>query len=104
MPNWNVDQPAPKALWQIIHSHFPDKTRSLGISMPPGHEDHSEGRALDVGIRAWIPQEKKLAEKIVEALVDHSSEVNWSYFISFGTSRLPTAMPEADPNPTLERM
>lgn len=81
MTNWNIDQPAPKALWQIIHSRFPDRTRFLGISMPPGHEDHSEGRALDVGIRAWIPAEKELAEKLVGALCDFSFEVNWSYFI-----------------------
>ena len=81
MANWNIDQPAPKALWQIIHNHFPDRTRFLGISMPPGHEDHSEGRALDVGIRAWIPAEKELAEKLVAALCDFSFEVNWSYFI-----------------------
>jgi hypothetical protein len=81
MANWNIDQPAPKALWEIIHSRFPDRTRFLGISMPPGHEDHSEGRALDVGIRAWIPTEKALADKIVEALSDFSFEVMWSYVI-----------------------
>jgi hypothetical protein len=81
MPNWNVDQPAPKALWQIIHSRFPNQTRFLGISAGPNHQDHSEGRALDVGISALIPQQKNLADKIVEALVEHSSEVNWDYFI-----------------------
>jgi hypothetical protein len=81
MTNWNMPQPAPTALWQIIHGRFPDRTRFLGISMPPGHQDHSEGRALDVGIRAWIPAEKELAEKLVGALNDFSFEVMWSYFI-----------------------
>jgi hypothetical protein len=81
MTDWNMDQPAPKALWQIIHSRFPDRTRFLGISMPPGFEDHSEGRALDVGIRAWVPAEKELAEKLIVALNDFSFEVMWSFFI-----------------------
>jgi hypothetical protein len=81
MTNWNIDQPAPKALWKIIHSRFPDRTRFLGISMPPGYEDHSEGRALDVGIRAWIPREKRLADDLVGALNDFSFEIMWSYFI-----------------------
>jgi hypothetical protein len=81
MTNWNIAQPAPTALWKIIHSRFPDRTRFLGIIMPPGHDDHSEGRALDVGVRAWVPSEKQLAYELVDALNDFSFEVMWSYFI-----------------------
>lgn len=81
MANWKKAQPAPTAIWKIINSHFPDKTRFLGILTGPGHQDHSEGRALDVGIRAWVPDEKELAYYLVGSLCDFSFEVCWSYVI-----------------------
>jgi hypothetical protein len=80
MPNWNIEQPAPRALWNIIHSHYP-QTKFLGILTGPGHEDHSEGRALDVGLRAWLSAEKQLADMLVGVLVDFTAEVRWSYII-----------------------
>lgn len=81
MGNWKIEQPAPKALWQIVNSRFPYKTRFLGILTGPGHEDHSEGRALDIGVRAWMPLERELANYIVMSLCDFQFEVMWSYVI-----------------------
>jgi hypothetical protein len=81
MNNFITEQPAPRALWEAIHSRFPYKTRFLGILMPPGHQDHSEGRALDIGIRAWKPLERELASYLIESLCDFQFEVNWSYLI-----------------------
>ena len=75
-----TEQPAPRAIWNIINSRFP-QTRFLGILMPPGHEDHSEGRALDVGLWAWVPAEKRLAYRLIDILRDYSFEVGWSYLI-----------------------
>lgn len=81
MANWKKAQPAPKAVWEIIHSRFPYKTRFLGILTGPGHQDHSEGRALDVGVRAWMVLERELANYLIGSLCDFSFELCWSYVI-----------------------
>jgi hypothetical protein len=81
MANWKKEQPAPRAIWEIIHSRFPYKTRFLGIFAGPNKQDHSEGRALDVGVRVWIPSERELASYLILSLCDFSFEVGWSYMI-----------------------
>ncbi len=77
---WNTNQPAPQEVWRITKLYIP-RTRWLGIWMPPGYEDHSEGRAVDIGLWAWVPEEKDVAEAIVELLKKKMAEVGWSYFI-----------------------
>jgi len=78
--NWGVDQPAPQAMWFLIHQNF-SRVRWLGISMPPGHEDHSEGRAVDLGMLVTVPYEANLAAEIIRLLIAHVDEIGWSYFI-----------------------
>lgn len=77
---WEREQWAPRSVWNTVIASIP-RTRWLGILMGPGHEDHSEGRAVDLGLWEWVPEEKDVAEAIVALLWDKMREVGWSYFI-----------------------
>lgn len=78
--NWDQSQPAPLALWQLVTSNFPH-ARNLGI-YNPGHEDHGEGRALDIGLLANRPDESEIAWGLIEdVLKPNQAEIGWSYFI-----------------------
>jgi hypothetical protein len=78
--NWNAAQPAPQAMWYVVRQNFLH-VRWLGLLMPPGHEDHSEGRAIDLGLLVTVPYEANLAEEIIRLLIAHVAEIGWSYFI-----------------------
>jgi hypothetical protein len=78
--NWSAVQPAAQAMWSLIHQNFP-RVRFLGILLGPGHEDHSEGRACDVGLLATVPWEASLADDIIGLLIANADEIGWSYFI-----------------------
>jgi hypothetical protein len=75
MTDWNRPQPAPRALWDFIHANFPTVRNLLGIynnrmvagTNIPSH--HAEGRALDLGLRAWIPTEKWLGDELFKIFV-----------------------------------
>jgi len=64
---WDRPQPAPLALWRIIHANFP-QTRNLGIFNPRNIAGtrtpslHSEGRALDIGLFASVTRERTIAD------------------------------------------
>jgi hypothetical protein len=90
--NWNGPQPAPKALWLVIHANFPT-TRNLGIYNPrnvagtktPSH--HAEGRALDIGLLASNPDEKPLGDELFQLFIDSEDdlgldEIIWNHQIS----------------------
>ena len=78
--NWSQEQPAPQALWRLVHSHFP-LVRNLGI-YNPGHDAHGEGRALDIGLLVTRPNEKEIAWGLIEdVLKPNKLEIGWSYFI-----------------------
>ncbi len=78
--NWGQSQPAPLALWSLIHSRFPE-TRMLGI-YNPDHDDHGEGRALDVGLLVGRPAEAQVAWGLItDVLLPNQAEIDWSYFI-----------------------
>jgi len=78
--NWSKEQPAPQALWQLVHKYFP-VARNLGI-YNPGHDDHGEGRALDIGLLVSRPDEKEIAWGLInDVLKPNQAEVGWSYFI-----------------------
>lgn len=78
--NWNQQQPAPTVFWQLVHEQFP-VTRNLGI-YNPGHEDHGEGRALDIGLLVSKPEENEIAWGLInDVLKPHQAEIGWSYFI-----------------------
>lgn len=55
--NWNRAQPAPLALWHLVSANLP-QARNLGIFVRRNIAGtnrpslHSEGRALDIGLRA----------------------------------------------------
>ena len=78
--NWSKEQPAPQALWQLVHKHFP-VARNLGI-YNPGHDDHGEGRALDIGLLVSKPDENEIAWGLInDVLKPNQAEIGWSYFI-----------------------
>ena len=74
------EQPAPLTLWRIIHARFPEISFE-GISMPPGHEDHSEGRALDLGLSARNLRHRQLADALLTIFLGNVGELGWSYII-----------------------
>jgi hypothetical protein len=79
--NWGQAQPAPLAFWNLAHSYFP-VTRNLGIFNSPGHEDHDEGRALDLGLLVVRRNENEIAWGIIDkVLKPNHDEIGWSYFI-----------------------
>jgi hypothetical protein len=86
--DWNKPQPAPKLLWRFIHSNFP-QCRNLGIFnhrvIAGTHKlsHHSEGRALDIGLRAFVQAEKTLGDKLFEVFVKYANpndvdEIIWN--------------------------
>src|SRR5262249_24654347 len=85
-PNWNQPQPAPRALWALVHSNFP-QTRFLGIynrrnvagtNTPSAH---AEGRALDIGLLATQPGEKALADQLFDLLIQNAAELGLDHVI-----------------------
>jgi hypothetical protein len=78
--NWGQPQPAPQTLWHIVHQNFP-RVRFSGIMREPGHQDHSEGRAVDLGLFASQPEEAQLAGELISLLLANSKELGWAYFI-----------------------
>jgi hypothetical protein len=77
--NWSKAQPAPSAIWAIVHARLP-VTTDLGI-FNAGHDDHDEGRAVDIGMRATIPEERQLAYDLIRIFRATAAEVGWSYLI-----------------------
>jgi|GEM_PF-7073103 len=80
MTEMKGEQPAPKAFWSLVHAQFPI-TQFLGIHNP-GHDDHGEGRALDIGLNVKEPSENEIAWGLVnDVLLPNKAEIGWSYFI-----------------------
>ena len=88
-PNqWNGPQPAPKALWQLIHANFPI-TRFDGIynnrniAGTSTKSLHAEGRALDIGLDVRKPAEKTVGDGLFQIFVDTATlagfeEIIWN--------------------------
>lgn len=72
---WNGPQPAPRALWTLIHANFP-QTRFDGIYNPRNIAGtntpslHAEGRALDIGLDVRKPTEKTIGDGLFKIFVD----------------------------------
>ena len=79
MTNWNREQPAPRAVWNLVSARFPN-VRFLGI-YNPGHDDHGEGRALDLGLLVSVPEENILALGLIRVFQSVQVEMAWSYLI-----------------------
>ena len=84
--NWDQAQPAPKALWTLVHANF-HQTRFVGIfnkrniagtSTP---SLHAEGRALDIGLLVARPDEKVLGDQLFQLLIDNADELGLSEVI-----------------------
>ena len=84
--NWNQPQPAPRALWAMVHANFP-QTRFLGIynrrnvagtSVPSAH---AEGRALDIGLLATQPNEKFLGDQLFQMFIQNAAELGLDHVI-----------------------
>lgn len=85
-PNWNQPQPAPRALWILVNTNFP-QTRFLGIynrrnvagtSTPSAH---AEGRALDIGLLVSQPSEKALGDQLFDLLIRNAVELGLDHVI-----------------------
>ena len=84
--NWNQPQPAPKALWKLVHANFP-QARSLGIYNPRNvagtntPSAHAEGRALDIGLLVSNPSEKLLGDQLFQAFIETGPQVGLDHVI-----------------------
>lgn len=84
--DWKKAQPGPKALWQAVHSQFP-QTRLLGIyaarnvrgTQTPSA--HAEGRALDIGLRADEAGEKALGDQLFAIFIRNAREAGIEHVI-----------------------
>ena len=85
-PNWNQPQPAPRAVWTLVHANFP-QTRFMGIysrrnvagtNTPSAH---AEGRALDIGLEVARPQENVLGDQLFDLLIRNSAELGLDHVI-----------------------
>jgi hypothetical protein len=78
--HWNGPQPAPQALWGLIHANFP-QTRFDGIYNPRNIAGtntpslHAEGRALDIGLNVNKPSEKVIADRLFDIFVDLAGQM-----------------------------
>jgi hypothetical protein len=85
-PNWNGPQPAPKALWALVHDYFP-RARSLGIynvrtvAGTSKLSFHAEGRALDIALYAVLSSEKLLGNQLFELLIRNARELGLDHVI-----------------------
>ena len=77
---WNGPQPAPRALWNLVHANFP-QTRFDGIYNPRNIAGtnipslHAEGRALDIGLKVTVPIEKTIGDGLFEMFVDLAGQM-----------------------------
>jgi hypothetical protein len=84
--NWNGPQPAPRALWQLIHQNFP-QTRNDGIynnrNIAGTHTPslHAEGRALDIGLSVSHPDEKLIGDQLFKVFIDSATPVGFQELI-----------------------
>ena len=73
--NWRQNQPAPIALIKTIRACFP-QVRDEGIYVPRNirgtkmQSPHAEGRAVDIGLRADLPNEKLIGDQLFRILID----------------------------------
>jgi hypothetical protein len=85
-PQWNGPQPAPKALWQLIHANF-HQTRNDGIynnrniAGTSTKSLHAEGRALDIGLMVSRPDEKLTGDQLFQAFMDCASQMGFQEVI-----------------------
>jgi hypothetical protein len=84
--DWNKPQPAPQALWSLVHANFP-YTRFLGIynrrnvagtNTPSAH---AEGRALDIGVLVSEPGEKMLGDELFKLFIKDAAELGLDHVI-----------------------
>jgi hypothetical protein len=84
--NWNQPQPAPRALWSLVHANFP-QTRNLGIYNPRNvagtntPSAHAEGRALDIGLLVSRPNEKMIGDELFKLFIKNSGELGLDHVI-----------------------
>lgn len=72
--NWNQEQPAPRQAIRFIHANFP-QVKNLGIyncrDVKGTHvkSSHAEGRALDIGLHAFVPAERLIGDELFRAII-----------------------------------
>jgi hypothetical protein len=97
MTRWDGPQPAPRALFTLLRANFP-RIRNDGIynsRFVAGTTKlslHAEGRALDIGLSADIPEQRTIGDRLFEIFIETASlmeieEVIWNRRIS--SSALP---------------
>jgi len=78
--SWDHAQPAPLALWKLVHANFP-QTRNLGIYNARNIAGtntpslHAEGRALDIGLLVSNPTEKYIGDELFELFIEHAQQM-----------------------------
>jgi hypothetical protein len=77
---WKGPQPAPRHLGRLLRANFP-QIRQTGIYNDRNiagtsiKSAHAEGRALDIHLNATDPDQKFLAERLVQILIQRSTSM-----------------------------
>jgi hypothetical protein len=83
---WDGPQPAPKALWKLVHANFP-QTRNDGIYNDRNIAGtrtkslHAEGRALDIGLSVTDPNEKLIGDQLFAAFIENAGVAGFQELI-----------------------
>lgn len=110
--DWNRSQPAPQALFRFIHANFP-VCRNMGIfnhRVVAGTNTlshHAEGRALDIGLRAAVQNEKWLGDQLFAIFVKSANssdidEIIWNRQI--WSAKRPFVHPHHGANPHVDHI
>lgn len=90
MPNWKIEQPAPKELLQVIKSAFPEYLKKdanviMRNENVGGPSLHKEGRALDIhfSISPALPTEEEnvIAYRLFRLFIEEYSELGMDHVI-----------------------
>jgi len=77
-----MEQPAPKELKRIFASVFQDTKYCQKMDIfRPHHGPHHDGSAIDIYLSADDPDEKELADAIVQLLIQEKLLVKWGAVI-----------------------
>jgi hypothetical protein len=83
---WNGPQPAPRALWTLVHANFPQtrfdgiyNQRNIAGTNTPSL--HAEGRALDIGLDVRKPTEKTIGDGLFQIFIDVAGQAGFEEII-----------------------
>jgi hypothetical protein len=78
--DWRKPQPAPQHLARLLHANFPQISEfgiynNRNIAGTKKKSAHAEGRAIDIHLNTYLPEQLSLGNRIFEALIRKASRI-----------------------------